>query len=110
VPLLARHYRVIRRDMRGHGQSADPGLNHAWPAEELLTDIKGFLDALNLDRVHYVGESMPAWYAGPNALRVSLYVLERLKFLHPSSGTLPLAMPTGIPRSARSEPGDGQKP
>ena len=58
VPLLARHYRVIRRDMRGHGQSADPGPNQAWSVEELLTDIKGFLDALNLDRVHYVGESI----------------------------------------------------
>jgi pimeloyl-ACP methyl ester carboxylesterase len=58
VPLLARHYRVIRRDMRGHGQSADPGPSHAWSVEELLTDMKGFLDALNLDRVHYVGESI----------------------------------------------------
>jgi pimeloyl-ACP methyl ester carboxylesterase len=58
VPLLARHYRVIRRDMRGHGQSADPGPNHVWSVEELLTDIKGFLDALNLDHVHYVGESI----------------------------------------------------
>jgi pimeloyl-ACP methyl ester carboxylesterase len=45
VPLLARHYRVIRRDMRGHGQSADPGPNPAWSVEELLTDIKGCLDA-----------------------------------------------------------------
>ena len=58
VPLLARHYRVIRRDLRGHGQSADPGPNHTWSVEELLTDMKGFLDALNLDRVHYVGESI----------------------------------------------------
>ena len=46
VPLLARHYRVIRRDMRGHGQSADPGPHHGWSVDELLTDIKGFLDAL----------------------------------------------------------------
>ena len=49
---------MIRRDMRGHGQSADPGPNHAWSVEELLTDIKGFPDALNLDRVHCVGESI----------------------------------------------------
>jgi pimeloyl-ACP methyl ester carboxylesterase len=58
VPLLARHYRVIRRDLRGHGQSADPGPNHEWSVEELLDDMKGFLDALNLEQVHYVGESI----------------------------------------------------
>jgi pimeloyl-ACP methyl ester carboxylesterase len=58
VPLLARPYRVIGRDMRGHGQSADTGPNHAWSVDELLADIKGFLDALNLDHVHYVGEAI----------------------------------------------------
>jgi crotonobetainyl-CoA:carnitine CoA-transferase CaiB-like acyl-CoA transferase len=40
------------------GQSADPGPNHAWSVDELLTDIKGLLDALNFDRVHYIGESI----------------------------------------------------
>src|SRR5437870_13533341 len=35
VPALARHYRVIRRDMRGHGQSADPGPDHTWSIDEL---------------------------------------------------------------------------
>lgn len=58
VPLLARHYRVLRRDMRGHGQSADPGSNYVWSVEDLLNDMEGFLDALGLDRVHYVGESV----------------------------------------------------
>jgi pimeloyl-ACP methyl ester carboxylesterase len=58
VPPLAGHYRVIRRDMRGHGQSADPGPNYQWSVDDLLNDMKGFLDALNLDKVHYVGESV----------------------------------------------------
>jgi pimeloyl-ACP methyl ester carboxylesterase len=58
VPPLARHYRVLRRDMRGHGQSADPGPNYVWSVDDLLNDMKGFLDALGLDRVHYVGESV----------------------------------------------------
>jgi len=60
VPLLAGHYRVLRRDMRGHGQSADPGPDYKWLVEDLLNDMKGFLDALGLDRVHYVGESLGA--------------------------------------------------
>jgi len=58
VPPLAAHYRVLRRDMRGHGQSADPGPNYVWSVDDLLNDMKGFLDALGLDRVHYVGESL----------------------------------------------------
>src|SRR6266851_1156254 len=44
--------------MRGHGQSADPGPNYVWSVDDLLNDMKGFLDALGLDRVHYVGESL----------------------------------------------------
>lgn len=30
VPPLAGHYRVLRRDMRGHGQSTDPGPDYIW--------------------------------------------------------------------------------
>ena len=58
VPGLAGQYRVIRRDMRGHGQSADPGPDHSWSLDELVTDMRDFMDALGLDRVHYVGESI----------------------------------------------------
>ena len=58
VPPLAGHYRVVRRDMRGHGQSADPGPDYQWSVDELLNDMKGFLDALGLAQVHYVGESV----------------------------------------------------
>lgn len=46
--------------MRGHGRSADPGPNHEWSVDELLGDMEAFLDALELDRVHYVGESLGA--------------------------------------------------
>ncbi len=58
VPPLAGHYRVIRRDMRGHGQSADPGPDYKWSVDDLLNDMKGFLDALGIEKVHYVGESV----------------------------------------------------
>ncbi len=58
VPPLARHYQVIRRDMRGHGQSADPGPDHRWSLDELVTDMHAFMDALGLQQVHYVGESI----------------------------------------------------
>src|SRR5271163_4186606 len=58
VPPLARDYRVLRRDLRGHGQSADPGTDYKWSVDDLLADMKGFLDQLGLERVHYVGESL----------------------------------------------------
>jgi hypothetical protein len=48
----------LRHDMRGHGQSANPGSDHKWSAEELLLDMKGFLDALGLEQMHYLGESI----------------------------------------------------
>ena len=58
IPLLAGHYRVLRRDMRGHGGSADPGPDYVWSVDDLLGDMKGFLDALEIDAVHYIGESV----------------------------------------------------
>jgi pimeloyl-ACP methyl ester carboxylesterase len=62
VPYLARDYRVIRRDMRGHGQSEDPGPDYDWTVDGLLSDLHGFLDALGLESVHYVGESVAAMH------------------------------------------------
>ena len=87
VPLLAGKFSVIRRDMRGHGQSADPGPEHKWSADDLLLDMKGFLDALGLDRVHYLGESI----GGTLGIAFAVRWPERLKSL-----TL-LSAPTSIP-------------
>ncbi len=87
VPLLGSHLRVLRRDMRGHGGSGDPGPSHQWSAEELLLDMKGFLDALGLDRVHYIGESI----GGTLGIAFAERWPERLKSL-----TL-VATPTSIP-------------
>jgi pimeloyl-ACP methyl ester carboxylesterase len=58
VPDLARDHRVIRRDMRAHGRSSAGADDHEWSPESLATDVVAFLDALGLDHVHYVGESL----------------------------------------------------
>jgi pimeloyl-ACP methyl ester carboxylesterase len=58
VPALAREYRVIRRDMRGHGQSSAPPSDHKWSLDELAEDMVAFMDALGLEQVHYLGESI----------------------------------------------------
>ncbi len=85
VPLLAGDYRVIRRDLRGHGGSGDirgpqvPGKGSLgdqsrpneeqasqtdaklaaaeWSFDSLVRDLGGFCDALKLDGVHLLGES-----------------------------------------------------
>jgi pimeloyl-ACP methyl ester carboxylesterase len=58
VPPLAREYRVVRRDMRGHGQSSAPPPDHKWSLDELAQDMLAFMDAMGLKRVHYLGESI----------------------------------------------------
>jgi pimeloyl-ACP methyl ester carboxylesterase len=58
VPPLVRDYRVLRVDMRGHGQSADPPADQAWTVDDLLSDMRGLMEALELGPIHYVGESV----------------------------------------------------
>jgi pimeloyl-ACP methyl ester carboxylesterase len=57
VPGLARNYRVLRRDMRGHGQSDDAFPASDWTVDDLIEDMRGFLDELGVAKVHYIGES-----------------------------------------------------
>jgi len=58
VPGLSGDFRVIRRDMRAHGGSTagDPG--HVWSPEGLAEEVIWLLDALGIQRVHFVGESV----------------------------------------------------
>lgn len=58
VPGLADRYRVLRRDMRGHGGSTAGDPAHAWSPESMADEVVAFCDALGLERVHYVGESV----------------------------------------------------
>jgi pimeloyl-ACP methyl ester carboxylesterase len=58
IPALARHYRVIRRDMRAHGGSSAGPSQHQWSVDALADDVIAFLDGVGLERVHYVGESV----------------------------------------------------
>src|SRR5580704_12918754 len=44
--------------MRGHGQSSAPPPDHKWSLNELAEDMLAFMDAVGLERVHYLGESI----------------------------------------------------
>jgi len=58
VPGLSGDFRVLRRDMRAHGGSSAGAPTHEWSPEGLADEVAWFLDALSLDRVHYIGESV----------------------------------------------------
>lgn len=57
VPALARDYKVIRMDMRGHGQSSVPAPEAELSMDVLISDTLALLDHLGCDSVHFVGNS-----------------------------------------------------
>lgn len=57
VPALARRYRVVRMDLRGHGASQIPREDQGLTLELLRQDVVQLLDLLGIDRVHLVGNS-----------------------------------------------------
>jgi len=61
IPVLSRHYRVIRRDARGHGLSSHPPFpnttNYEYSVQTIVQEIVDTLDQLNLEKVHFLGES-----------------------------------------------------
>ncbi|MGH8617011.1 MAG: alpha/beta fold hydrolase [Burkholderiales bacterium] len=56
VPLLARHFRVVRMDMRGHGASAAPNAEQN-AFERLTRDLIELLDHLGVESAHLAGSS-----------------------------------------------------
>ena len=53
---LAPTFTVLRHDTRGHGGSGAP--EGAYSFEQLSADVSGLLDALGIERTHFVGLSM----------------------------------------------------
>jgi 3-oxoadipate enol-lactonase len=54
--LLAKRFKVLRYDTRGHGQSAAPA--GPYSLELLADDVKALLDALGVREAHWIGISM----------------------------------------------------
>ena len=53
---LEPYYRVLRYDMRGHGDSDTP--EGAYTLDQLAADVIDLLDALEMNTVHFVGLSI----------------------------------------------------
>ena len=79
VPQVARHYRFIRVDRRGQGQSTVPPPGHHWWMREWVHEQDVFLDRLGLQKVHLIGEATGSYacvhYAHEHPDRVSSLTL-----------------------------------
>lgn len=56
LPVLARHFRVVAFDMRGHGASAAPA--GAYSLDQLADDVVALADHLGIKRFHFCGLSI----------------------------------------------------
>jgi pimeloyl-ACP methyl ester carboxylesterase len=63
VPALARHFRVVRLDLRGHGNSEIPPPEPPLSMKRLVQDTLGLLDHLDVEKVHIVGNSAGGYVA-----------------------------------------------
>lgn len=77
VPGLARHFRVVRLDTRGHGKSQIPAATLPLDKARLAQDVVEALDHLGLDRVHVLGNSA----GGYAAQQLAIHFPARVKSL-----------------------------
>ena len=69
VPHLARHYRVVRPDMRGFGASTPMPPDFPWTLDVLIDDFTGLMDTLGIARFHLVGAKIGGTIARAFAAR-----------------------------------------
>jgi pimeloyl-ACP methyl ester carboxylesterase len=91
VPVLAgRGYRVITPDLRGFGRSEQPGEVRSYGLRNVVGDITGLLDALEVPAAHVVGHDWGAAVAWLTAIMRP----DRVRTLTAISVPHPLAPPT----------------
>lgn len=57
IPRLAQHYQVVVFDARGRGKSTIPPPGFDWSLEHFATDALAVMDAVGVDRFHWLGNS-----------------------------------------------------
>lgn len=77
VPRLARHFRVVRLDTRGHGNSQVPPPETVMDKRRVMEDVREALDHLGIERAHVVGASA----GGYAAQQLAIHHPERVKSL-----------------------------
>ena len=74
VPILARHYRVIRFDMRGMGLSSVPEVGYPFSLDNFANDLLGVFNKLEIEKAHLIGETV----GGSISMRFATMHQERL--------------------------------
>lgn len=69
VPPLARKYRVVRLDLRGHGHSQIPKPEEGFSLQHLVDDAVELLDRLGCGSAHVVGNSAGGYVAQQLAIQ-----------------------------------------
>jgi 3-oxoadipate enol-lactonase len=69
VPTLARHYCVVRPDMRGFGESTPMARDYPWTLDRLIDDFCALMDHLGVARFHLVGAKIGGTIARAFAAR-----------------------------------------
>ncbi len=78
IPLLSRHYRVLRLDMRGFGQSRDGfSLGSGFNLDDLAADVIKVLDNVGARNAHFVGEA----FGGTLGMQVAGQYPDRIRTL-----------------------------
>jgi len=100
VPPLARHYRVIRMDLRGHGESQVSSAESPLTMPRLVQDVRGLMDHLGLARVHVVGNSAGG-YVGQNLAMASPDRVQSLMLFGSTPGLKRSQAASWLPRVAK---------
>ncbi len=82
MPALSQRFRVIAIDLLGHGLTS-PAADGQYDVASLSRHVHDVLDALQLDHVHVVGQSLGAWVAAHMALTHAARV-DRLALIEPA--------------------------
>lgn len=69
VPVLARHYRVVRPDMRGYGQSTPVPADYPWTIDVPIDDFVALMDQLDIRKFHLIAAKIGGFIARRFAAR-----------------------------------------
>jgi 3-oxoadipate enol-lactonase len=102
IPAWTRHFRLVRYDRRGHGQSGVP--KGPYTMERLGRDVVAVIDALNISKINWCGLSMGGmvgqWLGANAANRIDKLVLSNTACFYPDksvwNGRLKLVREKGL--------------